>query len=178
MSIKKMMIRSPRINRKKKRKMHQWRSSNNPSELKMRTLINRMRRKMKKKTVSNRRTRILRATQMQVKVNKIRFWPEERVGLTAMKHLASPTRRGHNHNEKKKAFRLLKRRIRLHLYLSRSRRKGLKSHNLPSTTTRKANLLIAARRIVRSRTVKATTCRRRDLEKCPLPSNKNYNQPQ
>ena len=171
------MARSPRINRKTKRKMLQWRSSNNPSELRTRTLINRKRRMMKKMTVSNRRTRILRAIQMQVKVNKIRFWPEERVGLIAMKHLASPTRRGHNHNEKK-AFRLLKRRIRLHLYLSKSRRKGLKSHNLPSIITRKANLLIAARRIARSRTVKATTCRRRDLEKCPLPSNKNYNRPQ
>lgn len=178
MPTKEMMARSPRINRKKKRKMLQWLTSNNPSELKMRSLINRKKRKMKKKTVSNRRTRILRATQMQMRVKKIRFWPEQRVKLTAMKYLASPKRRGHNHNEKKKAFRLLKRKIRLHLYLSISRRKVLKSHNLPSIMTRKANLLIAARRIARSLRVKAITCRRRDLEKYPLPNNKNFNRPQ
>ena len=88
---------------------------------------------MRKRTVSS-RTRILRATPMQVKVNKLRFWPEERAGLTAMKHLASSIRRGRNHNEKK-AFRLLKRRIRLHLYRNKSRGKGLKSLNLPSITT-------------------------------------------
>ena len=89
---------------------------------------------MKTRTVLS-RTRILRATQMQVKVNKLRFWPEERAGLTAMKHLASSIRRGRNHNKKKKAFRLLKRRIRLHLYRNKSREKGLKSLNLPSITT-------------------------------------------
>ena len=133
---------------------------------------------MRKRTVSS-RTRILRATPMQVKVNKLRFWPEERAGLTAMKHLASSIRRGRNHNEKKKkAFRLLKRRIRLHLYRNKSRGKGLKSHNLPSITTWKANLWIAMRRIVWFQTVKVTTCRRRDLDKCLLPSNKNYNRSQ
>ena len=127
---------------------------------------------MKTRTVSN-RTRILRATQMvQVRVNKLRFWPEERAELTT---LANPIRRGHNHNEKK-AFRLLKKRTRL---LNKSRRKGLKSRNLPSLTTQKASsLLTAMRRIVRFLTIKATTCKRRDLEKCPLPSNKNYNRPQ